>query len=84
MRCLIFCQSLLKDRWKGVPGKSAVGTGQLAGWQEISLDGLNLIYQRFSVVINLTDTNTLSCKNFRVNQTWGIWITLSKLIREEI
>ena len=57
-------------------GKSEVGTDQLACQEEtgngLPLDGLNFIYQRSSLIINLTDTNTLGLK---VNQTWGVWIS---------
>lgn len=41
-----FWWPLLKDGWRCLSGKSAVGTGWLAGCQETSLDGLNLIYQK--------------------------------------
>ena len=87
MRCHVFCWSLLKDGWKCVSGKQCYWNrpAGLPGrdWQETSLDGLNLIYQRSSLVINLIDTNTLSCKSLKINQTWGVWIVLSKLIVKE-
>lgn len=52
-----FCWSLLKDGWRGVSGKSALATARLAGCQETSLDGRNLIYQKSDcLTVNLPDT----------------------------